>query len=77
MKKDYTHISIVLDRSGSMESVKQPTIDGLNRFMEENRRVPGQCSISFVQFDEPPVGIESSRGEGLHRRHRRLSGPEP
>lgn len=51
MKKDSADITIVLDRSGSMESVRNSTIEGFNTFIEEQRKVPGEGFVSLVQFD--------------------------
>lgn len=49
--KDYTDISIVLDRSGSMESIKTDTIGGFNQFLKDQQSVPGKATITLVQFD--------------------------
>jgi uncharacterized protein YegL len=50
--KNKTDITIILDRSGSMESVKSDTIGGFNRFLSEQQKVEGEASISLVQFDD-------------------------
>lgn len=52
MKTDYTDISIVLDRSGSMESIRQDTIGGFNAFLQDQKTVPGEATITLVQFDD-------------------------
>jgi hypothetical protein len=52
MKADYTDISIVLDRSGSMDSIRQDTIGSFNTFLEDQNTVPGEATISLVQFDD-------------------------
>lgn len=52
MKKGYTHISIVLDRSGSMASCKQPTIEGFNAFIQKQQETPGKATVTLVQFDD-------------------------
>lgn len=51
MNSNFTHISVCLDRSGSMETIKQDTIGGYNRFLEGQRAVPGHCTLTLVQFD--------------------------
>jgi hypothetical protein len=51
MQQDYTDINIVLDRSGSMQSIKDDTIGGFNAFLAEQKAVPGEATISLVQFD--------------------------
>jgi hypothetical protein len=50
--KNKTDITIILDRSGSMESVKQDTIGGFNSFLSEQQKVEGEASLSLVQFDD-------------------------
>lgn len=50
--KDKTDITIILDRSGSMESVKGDTIGGFNSFLSEQQKVEGEAAISLVQFDD-------------------------
>jgi uncharacterized protein YegL len=51
MNQTYTDITIILDRSGSMESIKDSTIAAFNKFLEEQRKLPGQVRFSLVQFD--------------------------
>jgi hypothetical protein len=52
MKKNYSHVTIVLDRSGSMSSVKDDTIGGFNEFIEKQKEDSGECTFSMVQFDD-------------------------
>jgi Mg-chelatase subunit ChlD len=51
MKQDYTHISVILDRSGSMESIRDDTIGGFNAFLEQQKRAEGSATVTLVQFD--------------------------
>lgn len=51
-KPNYTHIQIVLDRSGSMESIREDVIGGLNTFIAEQAKVPGLCTVGLSQFDD-------------------------
>src|SRR5688572_2581845 len=51
MNTDYTHISILLDRSGSMDSIKDDVIGGFNSFIEEQKKVPGKLTVTLSQFD--------------------------
>lgn len=48
---DYTHMTIVLDRSGSMSRVKNDTEGGFNAFIEKQREVKGKATLTLVQFD--------------------------
>jgi len=45
------HISVVLDRTGSMESIRDDTIGGFNSFLAEQQAQPGATTLSLVQFD--------------------------
>ncbi len=51
VRSDYTHISLVLDRSGSMSTIRTDTIGGLNTFLKDQREVAGRVTVSMVQFD--------------------------
>lgn len=52
MRQDLCDITIVLDRSGSMNTVLADTIGGFNTFIKKQREVPGECVVSLVQFDD-------------------------
>lgn len=52
MKHNHTDITIILDRSGSMQSVASDTIGGFNRFLDDQRKAPGTASITLHQFDD-------------------------
>jgi hypothetical protein len=49
--KDETYIAVVLDRSGSMESVKAETISGFNHFLKEQKEQGANARLTLVQFD--------------------------
>lgn len=51
MKKDYTHITVLIDKSGSMESIKSDTIGGFNSYLSEQQALPGTATMSLVLFD--------------------------
>jgi Mg-chelatase subunit ChlD len=51
MKENYTHISVILDRSGSMESIREDVVGGFNAFLGEQKRTEGLATLSLVQFD--------------------------
>lgn len=55
--KDATHITVLLDRSGSMESVKDETISGYNAFVKEQQEAGDNASLTLVQFDS--AGIDT------------------
>jgi Mg-chelatase subunit ChlD len=47
----YAHVSVILDRSGSMGSIRNDTIGGFNTFLNEQRRQQGKATLTLVQFD--------------------------
>lgn len=55
--KNATHISILLDRSGSMGSIKQDVIGGFNNFLSEQKAVSGECHLTLTQFDTGGIDI--------------------
>ena len=48
---DRTHFSVILDRTGSMESIRQDTIGGFNAFLSEQQAQPSPATLTLVQFD--------------------------
>jgi hypothetical protein len=48
---DYTHLAVILDRTGSMESIRDDTIGGFNAFLNEQKQQPGKATLTLVQFD--------------------------
>jgi hypothetical protein len=48
---DLTHLYFLLDRSGSMQTIKDDTEGGFDAFIEEQRRQPGECRVTLAQFD--------------------------
>jgi len=47
-----THLAMLLDRSGSMQSIKQATEQGFDLFLAEQREAPGRCTVTLAQFDD-------------------------
>lgn len=48
---DLTHLYFLLDRSGSMQSIKDDTEGGFDAFITEQRRAEGECRVTLAQFD--------------------------
>lgn len=46
-----THITVILDRSGSMSSVAADAIGGFNTFLAQQQKLPGAATMTLVQFD--------------------------
>jgi hypothetical protein len=52
MKEGYTHISLVLDRSGSMQTMRDDAIGGFNAFLADQQAFPGEATFTFAQFND-------------------------
>ena len=50
-KSKPTDIVVILDRSGSMESIAQPTVAGFNSFLNEQKKAKGVAFLTLTQFD--------------------------
>lgn len=73
-------IIIVLDRSGSMTSIKRDMEGGLNQFIEDQKKEPGECKVTLTQFDSeyeivfsgkpiqdvPPISLVPRGSTALH-----------
>lgn len=51
MRPDLTDITLVVDRSGSMQSVRDDAEGGVNSFIVEQANEPGEALLTLVQFD--------------------------
>ncbi len=51
VKEHSIHITVILDRTGSMESIRADTIGGFNAFLEKQQAEPGEVTLPLVQFD--------------------------
>lgn len=47
---NYTHVSVLLDESGSMGRLAADTIGGFNHFLKEQKALPGKMSLSVAKF---------------------------
>jgi len=60
MKKDYTHILIVLDASGSMSSIQDDIKGSFNEFLKKQREEPGRTVFDLYQFSDTAKRIVKS-----------------
>jgi hypothetical protein len=51
MRTDLTDITMVIDRSGSMSSIRSDAEGGINTFIDLQKSEPGEALLSLVQFD--------------------------
>jgi hypothetical protein len=50
--QNLTHIYFLLDRSGSMSSIREETVAGFDAFITEQRSAPGTCRVTLARFDD-------------------------
>ena len=79
-RSDLTHLYVLLDRSGSMQSIKSDIEGGFAAFVAEQRKAPGECLASLSQFDDvyevvyadrplaavPPLDLQPRNMTALH-----------
>lgn len=52
MKQNYSDITVVLDRSGSMGVLTNEVIGAFNAFVDEQKQVEGEASFTLIQFGD-------------------------
>lgn len=58
---DYTHYVGIIDRTGSMHTIRADTEGGFNQFVQDQKKLPGRATLSLYQFDSYPA--EGSGGQ--------------
>lgn len=51
MRKDYTHIAMIIDRSGSMSSCWDDVRGGYTEIVKQNKEESGKCTFTVAAFD--------------------------
>lgn len=51
MRSDLADVTLVVDRSGSMEAIKTDAEGGINSFIAQQAKEPGEALLTLVQFD--------------------------
>jgi hypothetical protein len=54
-KPNSTAIVLIVDESGSMSNVTTDTIGGIKTFLDDQKAVPGEATISLVKFNHEPT----------------------
>jgi uncharacterized protein YegL len=52
MTENITEIACVIDRSGSMASIRNDAIGGFNTFLEDQKKLPDKAKTTVVLFDD-------------------------
>jgi hypothetical protein len=60
MNQSLSEIAFVLDRSGSMESIREATINGFNAFLETQQQAPGLVRLTLNQFDDEQLIVHDA-----------------
>jgi len=58
MKNDYTHIAMVIDRSGSMSSCWNDVQGGYSELVKVNKEAEGECTFTLAVFDDTYTILE-------------------
>lgn len=48
---DYTALLFIIDRSGSMQTIKEDMEGGINGVLEEQKKLPGEVTVDVAYFD--------------------------
>ena len=59
--KHETDVTVILDRSGSMEAIASDVIGGFNRFLMDQQHEPGDCRLTLVEFDNEYEVVYASK----------------
>ncbi len=51
-KKETVEIVCIMDRSGSMANMTKEVVNAYNRFIEEQKKLPGKAKVTLVAFDD-------------------------
>lgn len=62
MKNDYTHVAMVIDRSGSMKDSWTDVLGGYKQIVDDNKKEPGKCTFTVAVFDDSYELKTSPRG---------------
>jgi hypothetical protein len=51
-KPNSTHITLIADRTGSMQNIRTDAEGAINQFLDDQRKLPDECSLLLVDFDD-------------------------
>ena len=55
-----TEIVCIIDRSGSMQAIRQDAIGGFNQFLEAQKAVPGEALFTLALFDHEYLLVQDA-----------------
>lgn len=56
---DYTHITMVIDRSGSMHNAWSDVVNGYKQIVQDNKKLDGKCTFTVAVFDDKYETLEN------------------
>ncbi|WP_228064412.1 vWA domain-containing protein [Novilysobacter avium] len=62
---DRSHISVILDRTGSMQDIRDDVVGGFNAFLAAQKASPDPATFTLVQFDSQDPYEVLHRGVGI------------
>lgn len=83
MKENLTEIVAILDASGSMQGFVSDTIGGFNTFLEDQKKLPGEATLTVTTFNsiEPANiiynGVNINECAGLNDANYKADGMTP
>ena len=57
MKKGLSEIVCIIDRSGSMATIRDDAIGGFNTFLAEQKKLPGEARLTLILFDDEYIKL--------------------
>jgi len=58
--KQLVEIICIIDRSGSMQTLKDDAIGGFNSFLDDQKKLPGSAQLTLVLFDDEYLKIHDA-----------------
>lgn len=63
MNQNYTHITLVVDRSGSMTGLRDDAQGGINTLLNDQFDLEGKLTVTLVEFDDKIDTVQRLTGE--------------
>lgn len=63
MNPDYTHLTLLVDRSGSMEAIEEDAQGGINTLLTDQFNTPGKITITVTEFDNSVDTVQRMASE--------------
>lgn len=67
-RENYTHVTLVVDRSGSMSNLAADMTGGINTLLDEQFKEDGEISVTLVEFDDHDQEVRRMSRENFEYR---------